>query len=133
VPPVEADEARLLQIFVNLLLSAVQAMSEARAERNVLRVATSTGAGGEVVVEVQDTGVGMPPEVLAHVFEPFFTTGKASNLGLGLSVSHALVTSLGGSLRAESQEGVGTTFTALLPRATELTRQLSEDLPAAGA
>jgi signal transduction histidine kinase/ABC-type phosphate/phosphonate transport system substrate-binding protein len=132
VPPVEADEARLLQIFLNLLLNAVQAMSESEAERNVLRVSTSTGAGGEVVVEVQDTGAWMPPEVLAHVFEPFFATRK-SNIGLGLSVSHALVTSLGGSLRAESLEGVGTTFTALLPRAAELPRQALEDFPITGS
>jgi two-component system, NtrC family, sensor kinase len=129
VPPVDADEARMLQIFLNLLLNAVQAMSDATADRNVLRVATSTGAGGEVVVEVQDTGAGMPPEVLAHVFDPFFTARK-SNAGLGLSVSHALVTSLGGSLRAESQEGVGTTFIAHLPRATEPSRHLPEDLTA---
>ncbi len=127
VPPVEADEARLVQIFLNLLLNAVQAMSEAEAARNVLRVATYTGPGGEVVVEVQDTGAGMPPEVLAHVFEPFFTTRKSST-GLGLSVSHALVTSLGGTLRVESQEGVGTTFTALLPPATEHSRLDPEDL-----
>ncbi len=129
VPPVDADEARLLQIFLNLLLNAVQAMSDAGADRNVLRVATSTGANGEVVVEVQDTGAGMPPEVLARVFEPFATARK-SNVGLGLSVSHALVASLGGSLRAESREGVGTTFIAHLPQAAEPPQQLPEDLGA---
>jgi len=83
------------------------------------------------VVEVQDTGAGMSPEVLARVFEPFATARK-SNVGLGLSVSHALVTSLGGSLRAESREGVGTTFIAHLPRAAERPHQLPEDLPATG-
>ncbi|PTL76794.1 sensor histidine kinase [Vitiosangium sp. GDMCC 1.1324] len=116
VPPVEGDEARLGQVFVNLLLNAVQAMSELDATRNVLRVATYTGPAGEVVVEVQDTGVGMPPEVLARLFEPFFTTRPAST-GLGLSVSHAIITSLGGTLRAESREGVGTTFTVILQTA----------------
>jgi signal transduction histidine kinase len=127
VAPVEADEARLVQLFLNLLLNAVQAMSEANAAHNVLRVATYTGPEGEAVVEVQDTGVGMSPEVLAHVFEPFFTTRKSSS-GLGLSVSHAVVTSLGGSLRVESQEGVGTTFTALLPAASEQPRLSDEEL-----
>ncbi|WNG41130.1 PhnD/SsuA/transferrin family substrate-binding protein [Archangium violaceum] len=116
VPLVEGDEARLGQVFVNLLLNAVQAMSELDATRNVLRVATYTGPAGEAVVEVQDTGVGMPPEVLARLFEPFFTTRPAS-MGLGLSVSHAIVTSLGGSLRAESREGMGTTLTVILPAA----------------
>lgn len=127
VAPVEADEARLVQLFLNLLLNAVQAMSEANAAHNVLRVATYTGPKGEAVVEVQDTGVGMSPEVLAHVFEPFFTTRKSSS-GLGLSVSHAVVTSLGGSLRVESQQGVGTTFTALLPAASEQPRLSEEEL-----
>jgi signal transduction histidine kinase/ABC-type phosphate/phosphonate transport system substrate-binding protein len=124
VPQVDADEARLVQVFLHLLLNAVQAMSEADAARNVLRVATYTGAGGEVVVEVQDTGKGMPAEVLAHVFEPFVTTRKSSR-GLGLSVSHAIVTSLGGTLRVESQEGVGTLFTATFPPAAEQSRQVS--------
>ncbi len=122
VPQVDADEARLVQVFLHLLLNAVQAMSEADAARNVLRVATYTGAGGEVVVEVQDTGKGMPAEVLARLFEPFVTTRKSSR-GLGLSVSHAIVTSLGGTLRVESQEGVGTLFTATFPPAAEQSRQ----------
>jgi signal transduction histidine kinase/ABC-type phosphate/phosphonate transport system substrate-binding protein len=116
VPRVEGDEARLVQVFMSVLLNAVQAMNELDAPRNVLRVAAYTGPAGEAVVEVQDTGVGMPPEVLARLFEPFFTTRPAST-GLGLSVSHAIVTSLGGSLRAESREGVGTTLTVVLPAA----------------
>ncbi|HYO71108.1 MAG TPA: PhnD/SsuA/transferrin family substrate-binding protein [Archangium sp.] len=116
VPRVEGDEARLAQVFVSVLLNAVQAMSELDATRNMLRVSTYTGPAGEAVVEVQDTGVGMPPEVLARLFEPFFTTRPAS-AGLGLSVSHAIVTSLGGTLRAESRVGVGTTLTIVLPAA----------------
>jgi two-component system, NtrC family, sensor kinase len=115
---VEGDEARLGQVFLNLLQNAVQAMSELDAARNVLRVATYTGPAGEGVVEIQDTGTGMPPEVLARLFEPFFTTRPAST-GLGLSVSHAIVTSLGGTLRAESREGVGTTLMVILPAASE--------------
>ena len=116
VPLVEADEARLGQVFVHLLLNAIQAMPEQDAARNVLRVVTSTSPEGEAVVEVRDTGVGMTPEVLARLFEPFFTTRPAST-GLGLSVSHAIVTGLGGKLRAESRVGVGTTLTVVLPAA----------------
>ncbi len=114
IPPVEADEAGLGQVFLNLLLNAVQAMSEQDAARNVLRVSTRVTSEGEVIIEVQDTGAGMPPEVLSRLFEPFFTT-RVSSTGLGLSVSHAIVTSLGGTLRAESHPGVGTLFTVVLP------------------
>jgi signal transduction histidine kinase len=116
VPPVEADEARLGQVFLNLLLNAVQAMSELDAARNVLRVSTRTTSAGEVVIEFQDTGAGMAPDVLSRLFEPFFTT-RVNSTGLGLSVSHAIVTGLGGTLRAESQPGVGTLFTVVLPSA----------------
>jgi signal transduction histidine kinase/ABC-type phosphate/phosphonate transport system substrate-binding protein len=118
VPMVEADEARLGQVFLNLVLNAVEAMSEQGAASNVLRVATRTGPSGEVLIEVQDTGIGMSPEVLAGVFEPFFTTRpNPRSLGMGLPVSHAIVTSLGGTLRAESEPGVGTLFTVTLPPA----------------
>ncbi|MFL5344751.1 MAG: PhnD/SsuA/transferrin family substrate-binding protein [Hyalangium sp.] len=116
IPPVEADEAGLGHVFLNLLLNAVQAMSEQDAARNVLRVSTRVTSAGEVIIEVQDTGAGMAPEVLSRLFEPFFTT-RASSTGLGLSVSHAIVTSLGGTLRAESHPGVGTLFTVVLPAA----------------
>ena len=114
VPLVEADEAKLGQVFLNLMLNAVQAMSERDAARNVLRVATRTTAAGEVLVEVNDTGEGMKPEVLARIFEPFFSTRQGS-MGMGLSVCHAIVTSLGGTLRVESQPGVGTRATVTLP------------------
>lgn len=116
VPPVEADEARLGQVFLKLMLNAVQAMSEQNVTRNVLRVATRVSEAGEVIIEVQDTGAGLPPEVLEHLFEPFYTT-RPSSTGMGLSVSHAIVTSLGGTLRAESQSGEGTLFTITLPAA----------------
>ncbi|KFE66775.1 sensor histidine kinase [Hyalangium minutum] len=116
VPSVEGDEARLGQVFLNLMLNAVQAMSEQDLARNVLRVATRASVTGEVIIEVQDTGAGMPPEVLERLFEPFFTT-RPNSTGMGLSVSHAIVTSLGGALRAESKQGAGTVFTVTLPAA----------------
>jgi signal transduction histidine kinase len=116
VPFVEADEAGLAQVFLTLMINAVQAMSEKDAARNVLRVATRVSEAGEVLIEVQDTGAGMPTEVLERLFEPFVTTRPGST-GMGLPVSHAIVTSLGGSLRAESRPGEGTVFTITLPAA----------------
>ncbi|MFL5353230.1 PhnD/SsuA/transferrin family substrate-binding protein [Archangium sp.] len=117
VPVVRADEARLSQLFLNLVLNAVQAMEPADAARNVLRVAAYTGEEGEVVIEVQDSGKGLPPEALSRIFEPF-AAARAGSTGLGLSVSHAIVTSLGGTLRAESREGRGTLLTLTLPAAS---------------
>ncbi len=114
VPLVEADEARLGQVFLNLMLNAVQAMSDRDAARNVLRVATRSSPAGEVIVEIQDTGEGMTPEVMARIFEPFFST-RSGSMGMGLSVCHAIVTSLGGNLRVESHPGVGTRVTVTLP------------------
>jgi signal transduction histidine kinase len=119
VPRVEGDESRLTQVFVNLLLNALQAMDEPDVANNVLRVAAYTGETGELVVEIQDTGRGMSPEVVARIFEPFFTTRRTST-GLGLSVSHAIVTGLGGTLRADSREGEGTLLTVILPAAQEM-------------
>jgi C4-dicarboxylate-specific signal transduction histidine kinase len=118
VPAVDADEARLNQLFLNLLLNAVHAMEPGNTARNVLRVAAYTGEEGELVVEVQDTGKGMSPEVLARIFEPF-VAARPSDTGLGLSVSHAIVSGLGGTLRAESREGRGTRLTLTLPGAVE--------------
>ncbi|RKH24288.1 sensor histidine kinase [Corallococcus praedator] len=116
LPTVDGDEARLTQLFLNLLLNAVQAMDPQDAERNVLRVAAYTSEDGAAVVEVQDTGKGLPPDVLARIFEPFVAAGPSST-GLGLSVSHTIVTDLGGTLRAESREGRGTLLTVTLPAA----------------
>jgi signal transduction histidine kinase/ABC-type phosphate/phosphonate transport system substrate-binding protein len=121
IPAVDADEARLSQLFLNLLLNAVQSMDPADASYNVLRVAAYTGEEGEVVVEVQDSGRGLTPEALSRIFEPFVATRPGTS-GLGLSVSHAIVTSLGGTLRAESREGRGTLITITLPPAVEVTQ-----------
>ncbi|MBU8898520.1 sensor histidine kinase [Corallococcus sp. H22C18031201] len=116
---VDADEARLSQLFLNLLLNAIHAMDPADAATNVLRVAAYTGPDGEVVVEVQDSGKGLSPELLSRIFEPF-ATARPNSTGLGLSVSHAIATGLGGTLRAESREGRGTLLTVTLPAAAQL-------------
>jgi two-component system NtrC family sensor kinase len=72
--------------------------------------------GGFVRVDVSDSGHGIAPEVLPRIFDPFFTTKPAgSGTGLGLSISHSLVQKMGGELRVRSEQGVGTTFSLLLP------------------
>jgi signal transduction histidine kinase len=118
IPPVQANESRLGQVFLNLIVNAAQAITEGRAENNVIRISTSTDEKGWVIVEVVDTGPGMPPEVVARLFTPFFTTKPIGDgTGLGLSICHRIVTSLGGSIAVASQVGIGTTFRVSLPPA----------------
>jgi len=84
VPAVLGNEARLGQVFLNLLVNAAQAISEGNAEKNEITVATSTGPSGQVIVDISDTGTGIAPENLARIFDPFFTT-KPPGEGTGLA------------------------------------------------
>jgi PAS domain S-box-containing protein len=118
VPLVEANESRLGQVFLNLLVNAAQAIPEGAADRNEIRVTTRTDASGRAVVEVADTGAGISPEVRRHLFTPFFTTKPAAvGTGLGLSICHRIVTALGGEIAVESEVGQGTIFRVTLPPA----------------
>jgi signal transduction histidine kinase len=118
VPPVEANEARLGQVFLNLLVNAAQAIPEGDANQQEVRVTTRTDDKGNVIVEVSDTGAGIPPEALSRVFDPFFTTrATGTGSGLGLSISHGTVRSMGGDLLVESTLGKGSTFRVVLPAA----------------
>jgi PAS domain S-box-containing protein len=120
VPAVLADETRLGQVFLNLLVNAAQAIPEGRPESNTLTVRTRVEEPRQVVVEVSDTGVGMTPQVLERIFDPFFTTKPAGvGTGLGLSICHSLVVSFGGRISVRSQPGQGTTFTVVLPATDE--------------
>jgi PAS domain S-box-containing protein len=116
VPPVDANEARLGQVFLNLLVNAAQAIPEGHANENEIRVATRTDDDGNAVFEVVDTGVGIAPEDMPRIFDPFFTT-KGEGTGLGLSLSHGTVRGLGGRIEVQSTPGRGTTFRVVLPAA----------------
>ncbi len=117
VGPVLGNPARLEQVFLNLLLNAAQAFPAAR-ERDHRVEILLTEDGAEVVAEVRDNGSGIPAEALARVFEPFFTTKPVGQgTGLGLAVSHGIVTSLGGTITVASVPSQGTSVTVRLPRA----------------
>ncbi len=117
--PVWANEGRLEQMVINLLLNAAQAMSESGADRNEIRVSVRPEGDTHAVLEVSDNGQGIPPDVQPHIFNPFFTTKPVGmNTGLGLSVSHSIVASLGGTITAYSEPGEGTTFRVVLPTNT---------------
>ncbi len=116
VAPVHASERGLEQVFLHLLVNAAQAMPEAHPEPWV-RVATRQQEAG-IVVEVQDNGSGIEPELLSRIFEPFFTTKPLGvGTGLGLSICHGIVTGLGGQISVDSTLGRGTTFRVQLPPA----------------
>jgi PAS domain S-box-containing protein len=117
-PLVDVNEARLGQVFLNLLVNAAQALPEGQAERNEIRVTTGLDAG-RVVIEVADTGAGISPEIIGRVFEAFFTTkAVGSGTGLGLAICQRIVTDMGGQLTVTSQVGQGTCFRGVLPVAT---------------
>jgi signal transduction histidine kinase len=120
-PEVVANEARLGQVFLNLLLNAVQALPEGRGEQNEIRVVVRGTSGGErVVIEVHDNGVGIPPQVRGRIFEPFFTTKPVGiGTGLGLAICHGIVTGLGGTLTVDSEVGKGSMFRVELPAARQ--------------
>jgi|Deesub1362B_J571_1020462.scaffolds.fasta_scaffold00565_9 signal transduction histidine kinase/HAMP domain-containing protein len=111
LPHVWGDPAQLQQVFVNLILNAVQAMPDG----GRLTVITRR-EGREVVAEVSDTGVGIPEEHLSKIFDPFFTTKKVGEgTGLGLSICLGIVERHNGRIEVKSKVGEGTTFTVCLP------------------
>jgi PAS domain S-box-containing protein len=111
---VRAHEGRLGQVILNLLVNAAHAIPEGDVEHHEIRVVTWR-SGAEVVIEVRDTGMGIPEENLERVFEPFFTTKPVGvGTGLGLSICHGIVTGFGGRMSVESRVGQGSTFRVIL-------------------
>ncbi len=131
VAMVEANEARLGQVFLNLAINAAHAIPEGRAETNQIRVATRE-ENQRVVVEIADTGVGMSSELMEHIFTPFFSTRPAGvGTGLGLPICRRLVEDIGGELRVASRPGKGSTFTILLPAADAVSEAPAPSKPVA--
>jgi signal transduction histidine kinase/CheY-like chemotaxis protein len=111
LPMVEMDVPRIKQVFLNIINNAVYAMKEGGS----LTIRTSAD-GSAVRIAFEDTGPGIPADILSRIFDPFFTTKpEVSGTGLGLSVSLGIVQSHGGTIEVQSQVGHGTTFSVLLP------------------
>ncbi len=114
-PLARVNPARLGQIFLNLIINALDAMPE-QTPQNKLLLRTYQDATGSAVVEVTDTGVGIAPELVDRIFDPFFTTkADGRGTGLGLAICHQLVFELGGQISVQSVQGKGTTFRVSLP------------------
>jgi signal transduction histidine kinase len=114
LPTVTGDSHQLMQIFLNLILNAEQAMREVR-EGGTLRIRLEKGAKS-VAVTFQDDGPGIPTEVLPNIFDPFYTTKRPGRgTGLGLSICKAILREHGGEIEASSGPGGGAVFTVTLP------------------
>ncbi len=125
VRAVVANESRLGQVFLNLLVNAAQATRAGDVQANEIRV-TTRATGDRVTIEIRDTGVGIPPDLLDRIFDPYFTTrSDAVGTGLGLSICHSLVTGIGGTIEVESEVGRGSVFRVALPASDEMPREQS--------
>lgn len=122
LPPIHGDEQALAQVFINLILNAVDAMPQ---RGQITISATKSKSDGFVKVDVKDNGPGIPEHIQTRIFDPFFTTkAREKGTGLGLSVSQGIVRKLGGYIEVKSDVGVGTTFSVMLPT-TEVPSSIS--------
>jgi PAS domain S-box-containing protein len=113
LPRVVADRVQLQQVLMNLMLNGIEAMQDTKTEGQ-LTIKSAMAEGGELLISVSDTGVGLPREQADQVFNAFFST-KTQGTGMGLSISRSIVESHGGRLWATSNSGRGATFYFTLP------------------
>jgi PAS domain S-box-containing protein len=118
LPKITADRVQLQQVFMNLILNAIEAMKETG---GVLTVMTQLSQDGQLLISISDTGVGLPKEKNEQIFDAFFST-KPQGSGMGLSISRSIVESHGGRLWATSNNGRGATFHFTLPTPAEVVR-----------
>jgi signal transduction histidine kinase len=123
-PEVDGSEGPLTQVFTNLLLNASHAIVEGHGTDREILIQTFTDPKGWAIVEIHDNGVGIPSDVLPHIFDPFFSTkGPAGGTGLGLFICRSILRTFGGEITAESSAGRGTTFRIALPAARASTQK----------
>src|SRR3989449_8034628 len=115
MPKVVGDPSALMQVFVNLVTNAVQAMVDTGGGQVTLKAYETEGSGAPIVAEVTDTGPGIPPDALALIWAPFYTT-KAEGPGIGSSAVRSLGEQQpGAAITVESRQGAGTTFRLTMP------------------
>src|SRR5262249_22109779 len=114
LPLIRGDRVQLQQVILNLILNAVQAMSEVTERTRELLIRTEQEASGAVLVTVQDSGPGFSLESFDRLLDPFYTT-KAEGMGMGLSICRSIVGAHGGRIWASRTAGPGATFQFTLP------------------
>ncbi|MEI6198101.1 MAG: ATP-binding protein [Verrucomicrobiota bacterium] len=111
---VQGDDAQLQQVFMNLLLNAVEAMGPNGTLTVTTELADGENGARVLQIQIEDTGVGIKPENLEHLFVPFFTT-KRNGTGLGLAISHRILQEHRGTISVQSEPGKGSVFSLSLP------------------
>ncbi|MFQ6043560.1 MAG: nitrogen regulation protein NR(II), partial [Candidatus Poribacteria bacterium] len=123
LPIIMADAEQIQQVILNLALNALQAIDE-KGGRVLFKTFQTSVPDPQIVVEISDTGVGIPPENLSRIFNPYFTT-KGEGTGLGLSIAQRIVEEHGGSISVESEVGKGTTFRVSLSLSLKSSRKFT--------
>ena len=122
LPEIVSDRGQLQQIFLNIVGNALDAVTGSQlpggaknGQERFVKVQCVPSGANALAVTVCDNGKGMPPEVLRHIFEPFYSTKKDKGTGLGMFITYGIVRRLGGEIRVESEEGRGSTVYVTLP------------------
>lgn len=118
LPEIVSDRGQLQQIFLNIVgnaLDAVVSKADQSVEGKRVEVICARAGADALAVTVRDNGKGMPPEVLRHIFEPFYSTKKDKGTGLGMFITYGIVRRLGGEISVESEEGRGSAVRVTLP------------------
>lgn len=113
-PSVRASRSKLGQVVLNLVVNAMQALPERPPHENLIRVSVRS-VGDQVVLTVEDNGVGIEPHHLSRIWDPFYTTKRDMGSGLGLAITRKIVHDVGGDIQVEAPTGVGTRFRVSLP------------------
>ena len=129
IPLITGDSEKLGQVFLNILMNAIQAISDKNVEDNAIKVESKL-EGSMVRVSITDTGCGMSLEDRKKIFDPFFTTRPVgSGTGLGLAISYEIVKQHGGKIEVQSELGKGSRFDVYLPVGEGLRDEDSDDMP----
>ncbi|MEJ2657964.1 MAG: HAMP domain-containing sensor histidine kinase [Desulfobacterales bacterium] len=115
LPPIKGRSQDLQQAFINILLNSIQAMKDLSGE-NIITIRTGPGPDGYIRIDFSDTGIGIKPEDMKHIFDPFYTTKPVGRgTGLGLSLVYGIIRTHGGYVEVKSEMNIGTTFSIYLP------------------